>query len=245
MIKLHTRLMYPEPGDTGSGNETADKTPPVETPPAEPTPQENKNPFDFGQFMDNNETDAENEEPTQEEETEYVLGFTEADGLDADDVAFFTNKAKELNLPAEGATEFVRAFGKMLMERDNASTAAAEKALRQEWGKDFDAKTKQVGAYMGRVFAALKMTREETMDFSTPAHFRVFAHLMKRSTEKAAVAAPAVMTAEQKSARLQELSRQKVRNRYSNNNEGAEKVIAEFDRLAEELYGHKISREQG
>lgn len=232
--------MYPEPGDTGSGNEAADNMPPTETPSENPAPQENKNPFDFQQFMDGSKTDEGGEEPTPEPETEYVLGFTEADGLDAEDVAFFTDKAKELDLPAEGATEFVRAFGKMLEEREKASIAAAEKSLRQEWGKDFEAKTRQVGAYMVRVFEALNLTPDETREFGNASHFRVFHHIMKRSTERAAVAAPAVLTPEQKSARLQELSRQKVQHMYSNNNKGAEAVTAEINRLAQDLWGHKV-----
>lgn len=182
--------------------------------------------------MKEDSTETPSEEPANEEPAEdYALGFTEDDGLDADDVAFFTNKAKELNLPAAGATEFVRAMGKMLAERDEAANAEAEKALRQEWGKQFDARSKQVGAYMGRVFNAMKLTREQVMEFATPAHFRVFHHIMKQNSEKTAVTAPAVLTAEQKHERSAELVRMRVRARENNDTETADKLANEINNL--------------
>lgn len=237
MIKLHTQLMWPEPTDNGAG------TPAPAPAPAEdktPASEEQANPFDFQQYMQEDSTEPPSEEPANEEPAEdYALGFTEDDGLDADDVAFFTNKAKELNLPAAGATEFVRAMGKMLAERDEAANAEAEKALRQEWGKQFDARSKQVGAYMGRVFNAMKLTREQVMEFATPAHFRVFHHIMKQNSEKTAVTAPAVLTPQQKSERMRELSRQRVQLMHANDNDGAAKVLAEINRISEERYGHK------
>lgn len=229
MIKLHPRLMWPEPTDNGTGNPA-----PAPAENAEPAPasEESANPFDFQQYMKEDSTETPSEEPANEEPAEdYALGFTEADGLDADDVAFFTNKAKELNLPAAGATEFVRAMGKMLAERDEAANAEAEKALRQEWGKQFDARSKQVGAYMGRVFNAMKLTREQVMEFATPAHFRVFHHIMKQNSEKTAVTAPAVLTAEQKHERSAELVRMRVRARENNDTETADKLANEINNL--------------
>lgn len=229
MIKLHTRLMWPEPTDNGTGNPA-----PAPAENAEPAPasEESANPFDFQQYMKEDSTETPSEEPANEEPAEdYALGFTEDDGLDADDVAFFTNKAKELNLPAAGATEFVRAMGKMLAERDEAANAEAEKALRQEWGKQFDARSKQVGAYMGRVFNAMKLTREQVMEFATPAHFRVFHHIMKQNSEKTAVTAPAVLTAEQKHERSAELVRMRVRARENNDTETADKLANEINNL--------------
>lgn len=239
MIKIHTRLMYPEPGDGGNGGK-AEPTPEPQENKTEPTP-EPQNPFDFGQFMNGGEVEpVPDEQSDPEEEPEYALGFTAEDGLDAEDVDFFTSKAKEFGLPAEGATQFVRAFGMMLKERDEAASAEAEKTLRQEWGKSFDAKREQVGAYMGRVFAAMKLTREQMMEFATPAHFRVFHHIMKQNSEKAAVAVPAKLTPEQQSTRMQELSRQLVQHKYSNNNEGAAAVTAEINRIAMEKFGRKV-----
>lgn len=238
MIKTYTRLMYPEPADTGSGAEPA----PVEEKKEEaPASESQANPFDFQQYMgDNDGAPAPEPAPEETPEPEYVLNFTAEDGLDAEDVTFFTEKAKEFGLPAEGATQFVRAMGKMLTERDDAQSAAAEKALRQEWGKNFDSKREQVGAYMGRIFASMKLTREQMMEFATPTHYRVFHHLMKQSSEKAAVTAPAALTPEQQSSRLQELNRQLVQHRYSNNNEGADKVTAEINRISMQKYGCKI-----
>ena len=221
--------MWPEPTDNGTGNPA-----PAPAENAEPAPasEESANPFDFQQYMKEDSTETPSEEPANEEPAEdYALGFTEADGLDADDVAFFTNKAKELNLPAAGATEFVRAMGKMLAERDEAANAEAEKALRQEWGKQFDARSKQVGAYMGRVFNAMKLTREQVMEFATPAHFRVFHHIMKQNSEKTAVTAPAVLTAEQKHERSAELVRMRVRARENNDTETADKLANEINNL--------------
>ena len=229
MIKLHTRLMWPEPTDNGTGNPAPA---PAENADPAPASEESANPFDFQQYMKEDSTETPSEEPANEEPAEdYALGFTEADGLDADDVAFFTNKAKELNLPAAGATEFVRAMGKMLAERDEAANAEAEKALRQEWGKQFDARSKQVGAYMGRVFNAMKLTREQVMEFATPAHFRVFHHIMKQNSEKTAVTAPAVLTAEQKHERSAELVRMRVRARENNDTETADKLANEINNL--------------
>lgn len=229
MIKLHTRLMWPEPTDNGTGNPAPA---PAENADPAPASEESANPFDFQQYMKEDSTETPSEEPANEEPAEdYALGFTEADGLDADDVAFFTNKAKELNLPAAGATEFVRAMGKMLAERDEAANAEAEKALRQEWGKQFDARSKQVGAYMGRVFSAMKLTREQVMEFATPAHFRVFHHIMKQNSEKTAVTAPAVLTAEQKHERSAELVRMRVRARENNDTETADKLANEINNL--------------
>lgn len=238
MIKIHTRLMFPEPGDSGNGG-NAEPTPAPQG--NNPAQEEQKNPFDFSQFMgQNGEESAANEPEEPAEDAEYKLGFTEADELEAEDVDFFTAKAKEFGLPADGATQFIRAFGEMLKSRDEAASAEAEKALRQEWGKSFDSRMGQVGAYMGRVFTALKMTREQVMDFATPAHFRVFHHIMKLNSEKAAVAAPAKLTPEQQSTRMQELSRQLVQHRYSNNNEGAAAVTAEINRISMEKYGRKV-----
>lgn len=239
MIKTYTRMMYPEPADNGGGAEPAPAAP-VEDKQNTETKTEQTNPFDFSQFVpeDGGEPAATEEHPA--EEPEYALSFTAEDGLEADDVAFFTEKAKEYGLPADGATQFVRAMGKMLSEREEAQSAAAEKALQQEWGKEFDAKRKQVGAYMGRVFASMKLTREQMMEFATPAHFRVFHHLMKQSSEKAAVTAPAALTPEQQSVRLQELNRQLVQHKYSNNNEGADKVTAEINRISMQKFGCKI-----
>ncbi len=229
MIKLHTRLMWPEPTDNGTGNPAPA---PAENADPAPASEESANPFDFQQYMKEDSTETPSEEPANEEPAEdYALGFTEDDGLDADDVAFFTNKAKELNLPAAGATEFVRAMGKMLAERDEAANAEAEKALRQEWGKQFDARSKQVGAYMGRVFNAMKLTREQVMEFATPAHFRVFHHIMKQNSEKTAVTAPAVLTAEQKHERSAELVRMRVRARENNDTETADKLANEINNL--------------
>lgn len=221
--------MWPEPTDNGTGNPAPA---PAENADPAPASEESANPFDFQQYMKEDSTETPSEEPANEEPAEdYALGFTEDDGLDADDVAFFTNKAKELNLPAAGATEFVRAMGKMLAERDEAANAEAEKALRQEWGKQFDARSKQVGAYMGRVFNAMKLTREQVMEFATPAHFRVFHHIMKQNSEKAAVAAPAVLTAEQKHERSAELVRMRVRARENNDTETADKLANEINNL--------------
>ena len=235
MIKLHTRLMWPEPTDNGTGNPApAVNADPAPAPAEDKTPasEEQTNPFDFQQYMQGEPTEEETGAPAEEPPAEdYALEFTEADGLDADDVAFFTNKAKELNLPAAGATEFVRAMGKMLAERDEAANAEAEKALRQEWGKQFDARSKQVGAYMGRVFNAMKLTREQVMEFATPAHFRVFHHIMKQNSEKTAVTAPAVLTAEQKHERSAELVRMRVRARENNDTETADKLANEINNL--------------
>lgn len=241
MIKLNTRLMYPEPTDTGSEGTPA----PVEEKPAENAANnaepENKssNPFDFANFASDTEepkTDEPAPEPVPDEE--YKLSFTPEDGMDEEDVTYFTNKAKELNLPADGATQFIRDFGKMLNERDTALRAEEEKALRQEWGKKFDGNLQQVGAYMGRMFKQLGLSREQMLEFATPAHYRLFHHVMKQNSEKAAVTAPAHLTPEQKSARLQELARERVRLRYSNDNEGAERVTAEINRISMEKYGH-------
>lgn len=229
MIKLHTRLMWPEPTDNGTGNPAPA---PAENADPAPASEESANPFDFQQYMKEDSTETPSEEPANEEPAEdYALMFTEDDGLDADDVAFFTNKAKELNLPAAGATEFVRAMGKMLAERDEAANAEAEKALRQEWGKQFDARSKQVGAYMGRVFNAMKLTREQVMEFATPAHFRVFHHIMKQNSEKTAVTAPAVLTAEQKHERSAELVRMRVRALKNNDTETVDKLANEINNL--------------
>lgn len=244
MIKLDTRLMFPNPGDNGGGapaNTPQNPTPAPETPTPEPAPKteekQNSDPYDFGQFAEEQTDEQGTPTPEPQEET-YALGFTEEDGIGEKYVNSLTDKAKELAMPAEATTEFVRFLRNMLNEEDDALKAAEDKALRQEWGKQFDDNRKQVGAYMGRIFNQLGLSREQMLEFASPAHYRLFHHVMKQNSEKAAVTAPAHLTPEQKSARLQELARERVRLRYSNDNEGAERVTAEINRISMEKYGH-------
>lgn len=245
MIKLDTRLMYPEPGDNGGGApapEPQNPTPAPETPTPELAPKteekQNSNPYDFGQYAEEKTDEQGTPTPEPQEET-YTLGFTEEDGLEEDEVNHFTEKSKELGMPSDAMTEFIRDMGKFLNEKDNALRAAEDKALRQEWGKKFDDNRKQVGAYMGRIFASMGLTAEQRLEFATPAHYRVFHHIMKQNSEKAAVSAPVQLTPEQQSARLQQLSRERVQMLYSNNNEGAARVTEEINRISMAKNGYK------
>lgn len=238
--------MFPEPETGGNGGTPApvedkgtENTPTTAPDTTAPASTDNNNPLDFTQFMGAGQEDNAGEPSTPEPEVEYTLGFTEDDGIDAEDADFFTSKAKEFNLPADGATEFIRSIGNMLAERESVARKEELSALRSEWGKDFDAKSKKVGGYMGRVFNQMGLTPEQAANFATASHYRLFHHLMQRSAEPKTVNTPVALTPEQESSQLKNLVRQHVQMKSSNDSDGAAQVAAAINAITMKKYGYK------
>lgn len=184
MIKLHTRLQYPEPDDTGSGSTT----------PAsyslDSVPDDPEEPQSGG--------GQEQATPAPQAE-EYTLTFDDADNINEGYRAVLTAAAKETEgLDAVTASRLFHNLTGKLNEESQRLFLADDAALKAEWGRDFEPRVKQTLSFMKHHFAQAGCTPEEAAMFENPRALRVMNKLMKVFSEgkaagtSAAAATPAM-----------------------------------------------------
>ncbi len=171
MIKYnYTRLMYPEPENTGGGTEPTAETYEVES-------KTEDNVFDFDALSDASDS---NEEPTEETETDddYALSLPDDLGLDKEEINIFTSAAKKYGIDKEAASgmvsEFTKAINENVQRVQAAEMAEAEKSLRAEWGNNFNSNVKRAGELIKRVGQAAGWSLELMNSFKNANSFRVF-----------------------------------------------------------------------
>lgn len=174
MIKYtYYRLMFPEPEDTGGGEETKVE----DTTPVEETKTEG-NAFDF---------DALGDEPEQQEETkteeepsndDYALELADDLGLEKEEIEIFTAAAKKYGIDKAAASgmvaEFTKAINENVQRVRTEDNAKAEKALRDAWGSNFNANVKRAGDLVKRVGQAAGWSPELINSFKNADSIRVF-----------------------------------------------------------------------
>ena len=174
MIKyVYTRLMYPEPDDTGSGAETVE-------PAAESAPAESGNVFDFDTFEESTEevTPQAEDESVEDTDPDYALELPDDLGLEKEEVEIFTKAAKKYGISREAASGMVAEVTKAINENvkvgQEAHRAEAEKALREQWGDRFTANLKKAGELIKHVGKASGWTAEMMDSFKNAEAMRVF-----------------------------------------------------------------------
>jgi hypothetical protein len=176
MIKYnHTKLMYPEPDDTGSGGEA------VESVASESTPAEKSNVFDFDSFEESAEepeTPQSDEEETGDTDPDYELSLPDDLGLEKEEVAIFTNAAKKYGIDKEAASgmvaEVTKAINENVRQEQEAQREQAEKALREQWGERFTSNLKKAGDLVKHVGKAAGWSAELMASFKNAEAMRVF-----------------------------------------------------------------------
>lgn len=171
MIKYtYTRLMYPEPDNTGGGAEPTPETPDTEV-------KADDNVFDFDALADDSDDKEEQKEPEVTDD-DYALTLPEDLGLDKEEINIFTSAAKKYGIDKEAASgmvsEFTKAINENVQRVQAAEMAEAEKALRSEWGNDFNANAKRAGELIKRVGQAAGWSPELMNSFKNANSFRVF-----------------------------------------------------------------------
>lgn len=169
MIKYTwTRLLYPEPEDTGGGD--------VKTP--EET-ESGGNAFDFDSpDFDKGQEDAEIQQEEQAEDSDYALELGEELGLDASEVEIFTNAAKKHGIDSAAAsgmiTDFTQAINENIKRVQEERAKMEADALREQWGADFDANKRKAAALIKKVGQAAGWSVEQMNSFKNADSIRVF-----------------------------------------------------------------------
>lgn len=195
MIKLHTRLLYPEPDDTGAGTApTSYSLDSVPDEPEEPQPQGGE---------------VQEQAPAATAE-EYTLTFDDDDNINEGYRAVLTAAAKETEgLDAATASRLFHNLTGRLNAESQRVFLADDAALKSEWGRDFEPRVKQTLAFMKRHFAQAGCTPEEAAMFENPRALRVMNKLMKVFSEGKAAGTGGAATAPAMSK--EELIRAKTR----------------------------------
>ena len=171
MIKYnYTRLMYPEPENTGGGAEPTPETPDTGV-------NADDNVFDFDTLTDSNETENEQTEDTETDD-DYALSLPDDLGLDKEEINIFTSAAKKYGIDKEAASgmvsEFTKAINENVQRVQAAEMAEAEKALRSDWGENFNSNVKRAGELIKKVGQAAGWSPELMNSFKNANSFRVF-----------------------------------------------------------------------
>lgn len=169
---LMPRLLFPEPGDTGGGD-TATNDAPAENAevneiPME-TPQEEGNVFeDLFTNADDGEGDADEE---QTDDT-YALELTKEDGFDDEDIPMLTSLCRKHNLPAAGASAFLKDMYAEVERQGKANEQRAfnegTKALRDKWGASFDSNSRKAGSMIRQLGGRLNWSPEQMKAMLNP-----------------------------------------------------------------------------
>lgn len=255
MFTLHTRLMYPEPADTGNGgapategNEpAADTTTTTENTPAK---TEETNPFDFAFGEGEPPADA-TPDTTENKEGEFDLGLTEADGYSKEELPILAELSQKYNLDKDARVGLF----KELSEKLSAQAIAAQKAMQQqevdalkkEWGADFTANAKKGAAFIQRMGVALKWSPEYMASWRTAEGMRLAYGLACANGERNAVgttAAPAAPSLSRDEHRdvMKVLVSDYYKARAANNSEAARKASDEHWQHGKAVYGSKTPR---
>lgn len=173
MIKYtHTRLMYPEPDDTGGGGDVA--------PEAAEESKVDTNLFDFDNFDESGSDTGEQETDNgaEQEDSDYALTLDAELGLDKEEIAIFTAAAKKYGIDAQAASGMVAEFTKGINDNvrkvQEADAQAAQKALQEEWGGNFTNNVKRAGELIKRIGKAAGWSAELLESFKNPHSIRIF-----------------------------------------------------------------------
>ena len=222
MIHMYTRLMYPEPENTGGGGD--EKTYSLESAPdepqevAEPPAEGGETPPDGGETP-----------PTAEE---YALTFDDDDNINADYQAVLTAAAKETEgLDAATASRLFHNLTQRLQAEGDRVFQADDAALKKEWGREFEPRVKRTLGFMKRTLTAAGCTPEECAMFENPRGIRVMNKLMAVYSEGKAVGGGA---ADAPSMSKEELIRAKTKEIIAERNK-AEPDHAKLRQLRREI----------
>lgn len=184
MIKLHTRLLYPEPDDTGAGVSPTSYT--LDSVPDEP---ESTDASQGGE--EEQKTDA-----AADSTDGYTITFDDADNINEGYRAVLTAAARETaGLDADTASRLFHNLTGKLNEESQRVFMADDAALKAEWGRDFEPRVKQTLSFMKRHFTLAGCTAEESAMFENPRGLRVMNKLMKVFAEGKAAGTGGAATA--------------------------------------------------
>lgn len=172
MISIHTRMMYPEPETTGSGDVPTEA---VDNPEVQTPPEENKepeNPYAAALASETIEdTDAGNPEEMQQEED-----FTAFDELELDDAEreLLMQATKNSGASAAQAAVLMKDIRNGIEARNAEQRKADDAALRDEWGSEYAARMSRAGALINRIAKFAEWTPEQVATLHNAKAFRLF-----------------------------------------------------------------------
>jgi len=217
MHKMYMRAMWlrdAEPEATGGGGvPEAPITPEVaaETAP-EPAAEEEAAPevpsYDASgySFDEPAEEEATGEDATAtgeeqaEEAAPYEVEWPE-DFAASDDLTALTNEvARECGVSDKALGRYTAAMIGRIEARHVEQLAAADAALKQEWGRDYAANMKEARAFMSRQMKAHGLSAADVAEFATPKGFKVLYALSQSMGSKPTAGMQASATAQAEAA---------------------------------------------
>lgn len=214
------RLMFPEPEDTGSGGVeegATEQTQATDAPDTTDSDETSRNPFDIA-FNEDDNSDGQEDGISSEEETNegYVLGISKEDGFEEEEIPILTELAQKHNLDADSATSFLKGLFQEVVkkERENEKKNFEEgtDALRQKWGRSFDANVKKAGRMIQQIGSRLGWSQERMNSMLNPHDIELMSEIERmyggskmRGLSNPAPAAPKEMSRAEIDARRSEL----------------------------------------
>ncbi|MBQ7022735.1 MAG: hypothetical protein IJN29_04090 [Akkermansia sp.] len=112
-------------------------------------------------------------EEQAEEAAAYEVEWPE-DFAASDDLTALTNEvARECGVSDKALGRYTAAMIGRIEARHVEQLAAADAALKQEWGRDYAANVKEARAFMARQMKEHGLSAEDVADFATPRGFKV------------------------------------------------------------------------
>ena len=198
-----TVLRWPEPDATGSGTETETQAdapvttgePETETPPT----GEQKEPDATGSGTETGtQTDAPVTTGEPGAEAAYAIEWPE-DYEPAEDFAeIATREAERAGLDKTGVGRYTAAMVAALQDYQGKQLEAQDKALKEEWGAEYESKLSSAKEFLGQLRSDGVLTAEDAAFFESPRGMRIM-NALRGSVGESPAAGLQAQTANEKS----------------------------------------------
>lgn len=139
-------------------------------------------------------------EEKSEEAAPYEVEWPE-DFAASDDLTALTNEvARECGVSDKALGRYTAAMIGRIEARHVEQLAAADAALKQEWGRDYAANMKEARAFMSRQMKAHGLSAADVAEFATPKGFKVLYALSQSMGSKPTAGMQASATAQAEAA---------------------------------------------
>ena len=206
-------LRYPEPEDCGGGSATetadtqateqqvADTTPEQtpEPPASSETPQNEPNPYIL-EDEDPANTPEPNKPETQQDEP-YAIEWPENYSPNDEFAAIAAREAQKAGLSGAAAGKYTAAMVHALQEHQNAQLNAADAALKEEWGAEYESHLQNAKSFLQQIIKDGALDATSTSFFESPKGMRLMHSLSQYVGESPLAIGKTNSAAEQEWAR--------------------------------------------
>ncbi len=210
---LYIILRYPEPEASGSGSspspapadtpspepQVADTTPEsTPEPPAAPsTPQNEHPPYN----LEDTPADQPEGEENSSENATYSISWPEGYSPNEEFAAIATREARMAGLSGDAAGKYTAAMVHALQEHQNAQLNAADAALKEEWGAEYESNLQNAKSFLRQIIKDGALDATSASFFESPKGMRLMHSLSQYVGESPLAIGKTNSAAEQEWAR--------------------------------------------